>query len=640
MKQHANETPKSTKEPKPQPQRGWRNTFITVIIALAVISVVSTYMTGTKQAQPMDFSEFMIKLNQGQIGEVTIRTAEQTVTGKTKSGEQFKTYYINYPEFISELRTQGVQIKINPANSNWVWSVFLQAFLPFILIALLWFFIFRQAQGANNQALSFGKTRAVPWKKDSKQTITFKDIAGIDEAVEELNEIVDFLKNPKRYHDLGAKIPKGALLMGAPGTGKTLLAKAIAGEADVPFYSLSGSDFVEMFVGVGASRVRDLFRQAKKSQPSIIYIDEIDAVGRQRGAGLGGGHDEREQTLNQLLVEMDGFDAHETVIILASTNRPDILDPALLRPGRFDRQIVVDKPDVKGRLDILKIHARNKKISKNLHLDIIAKGTAGFTGADLENLLNESALLTARRNKKTIGKEELDEAMERVIAGPQRKSRLVSTREKEIVAYHEVGHAMVAFHTKHSDPVHKITALPRGLALGYTLQLPQEDRYLISKDEIEDRIKVLLGGRVAEELTFSSVTSGASDDIKKATELARSYVCSYGMDKTLGMRKYGKSQEQVFLGRDYSDHSKDYSEETAHLIDTEIKKLIDHCHSETVRILTQHQETLGYIAKILIQKEVIEREEFEELVQKKEGKLLRKTAPEKREVEAETDAEG
>ena len=396
-------------------------------------------------------------------------------------------------------------------------------------------------------------------KKDNKQAVTFKDIAGVDEAVEELKEIVEFLKKPEKFRNIGAKIPKGALLVGPPGTGKTLLAKAIAGEADVPFFSLSGSDFVEMFVGVGASRVRDLFNQAKKNTPSIIFVDEIDAVGRQRGAGLGGGHDEREQTLNALLVEMDGFDDEITVIVIAATNRPDILDPALLRPGRFDRQITVDKPDLVGRTAILDIHAKGKKWI-NVDLDIIARRTPGFTGADLANLINEAALLTARKDKKMIGLNEIEESVERVIAGPQRKSRLMSDKEKEIVAYHEVGHALVAVNVKDSDPVHKVSILPRGMALGYTLQLPEEDKYLISREYILSQLQILLGGRVAEELIFGEITSGAANDIDRVTDLAKSFVCKYGMSDKMGARRYGSENGPVFLGRKMADSTKDYSD--------------------------------------------------------------------------------
>ncbi|RAP38724.1 cell division protein FtsH [Candidatus Marinamargulisbacteria bacterium SCGC AAA071-K20] len=595
-------------------KKDWRTVIWYFLIALMALSIVTTYVQGPQGQTQMQFSEFMSEVEKGNITELSIRRSDQTITGATKSGTEFKTYYINYPELVPELRKQGVAIKVNPTDSGWVWSIFIQALLPFIFIGLLWFFIFRQAQGMNSQAMSFGKNKSAAWqKKDQKEIKTFKDVAGVDEAIEELEEIVEFLKHPKKYKDIGAKIPKGALLMGPPGTGKTLLAKAIAGEADVPFFSLSGSEFVEMFVGVGASRVRDLFAQAKKSAPSIIFVDEIDAVGRHRGSGLGGGHDEREQTLNQLLVEMDGFSPTETVIVIAATNRPDILDPALLRPGRFDRQIVVDKPDVGGRLSILKIHAKGKKLGKDINLEIIAKRTPGFTGADLANLINEGALLSARKNNKEISMTELEEATDRVIAGPERKSKIIETKEKEIVAYHELGHAIVAIALPGSDPVHKISILPRGQALGYTLQLPVSDKHLMSKLEIENQIKVLMGGRIAEDLIFNEITSGASNDIERATNLARSYVCQYGMSKKLGARKYGNTSSQVFLGKSYSDQSKDYSEETAHDIDTEIRELIETCYKDAKTILVKHKKKLISLSKLLIEKEVLDGPEFSKL---------------------------
>lgn len=591
----------------------WRNLVWYIVFGLLILTVLTTYSTKPGDGNQMDFSAFMTALSSGQISEVTVRSQDQILTGKTKDGAEFKTYFIPYPEFVQELREKGVAVKVNPNSSGWVWGILLQALLPFILIGVLWFFIFRQAQGANNQAMTFGKSRAVQFKKEG-QPVTFKDVAGADEALTELKEIVDFLKTPERFQEIGAKIPKGVLMMGPPGTGKTLIARAIAGEADVPFFSLSGSDFVEMFVGVGASRVRDLFQQAKKVQPCIIFLDEIDAVGRQRGAGLGGGHDEREQTLNQLLVEMDGFDPKQTIIVIAASNRPDVLDPALLRPGRFDRQVVVDKPDIKGRRAILDIHVQGKKIDVDLDLDVIAKRTPGFTGADLANLLNEAALLAARKGKTMIQMVDVEEATDRVIAGPERKSKAMTGKEKEIVAYHEVGHALVAKHCKHTDPVHKISILPRGMALGYTLQLPQQDKYLMSRAEIEDQIKVLMGGRIAEDLKFGMVTSGASNDIERATELARGYICNYGMSERLGTRKYGKSQGYVFLARDYSDHSKDYSDVTAREIDEEIRRLIDVCYTEARQILVDNFDKLEEVSKAILEKEVLDGSEFEALL--------------------------
>ncbi|MFC1752437.1 ATP-dependent zinc metalloprotease FtsH [Thermoproteota archaeon] len=594
--------------------KGWRSYIWYILLALMAVSIISSLFTSPKGPTQVDFSIFMQEMERGNLTQVTVQTKEQILIGHTKSNTQIKTYFPDDPDIIKEIREQGISIKVDPTDSSWFLSLFLQAFLPFILIGALWFFIFRQAQGSANQALSFGKSRASLWKKNSKERVTFNKIGGADEAVEELHEIVDFLKQPGKYLALGAKIPRGALIMGAPGTGKTLLAKAVAGEADVPFFSLSGSDFVEMFVGVGASRVRDLFKQAKKTQPSIIFVDEIDAVGRHRGAGLGGGHDEREQTLNQLLVEMDGFDEKSSVIVFAATNRPDILDPALLRPGRFDRQIVVDKPDIKGRLAILKIHSENKKFDENVDLDVIARRTPGFTGADLANLLNESALLSARRGKKVITMSELEESTDRVMAGPQRKSRIMSQHEKELIAYHEIGHAVVANSLSTTDPVHKISILPRGLALGYTLQLPLEDKHLISKQEIENEIKVLLGGRLSEKIFFNTITSGASNDIEKATELARKYVCNYGMSVKLGPRKYGKSSEYVFLGRDYSDHTKDYSEETSREIDQEIKLVLDNAFKDAESILNSKKAHIKKIAKILIKEEIIEGEALQKLL--------------------------
>ena len=464
-------------------------------------------------------------------------------------------------------------------------------------------------------------------KKD--KSVTFKDVAGVNEAVEELGEIVEFLKTPEKYKALGAKIPKGALLMGPPGTGKTLLAKAVAGEADVPFFSLSGSDFVEMFVGVGASRVRDLFKQASKNAPAIIFVDEIDAVGRHRGAGMGGGHDEREQTLNQLLVEMDGFNPASTVIVLAATNRPDILDPALLRPGRFDRQITVDKPDVTGRLDILNIHAKGKTFDSNIDLEVVAKRTSGFTGADLANLLNESALLTARKNNTKVQLEEIEESIDRVIAGPERKSRIISDKEKETVAYHEVGHALVAKKLPGADPVHKISILPRGRALGYTLQLPVQDKHLHSREEIKNEIQILLGGRIAEDMIFNSITSGASNDIERVTALAKDYVCKYGMSEKMGTRVYGKSGGQVFLAKNYGDDTKDYSEETAREIDLEINILIKEGYENATKLLKKYKTDLINVSKILMDREVLDGDEFQRILDGKELEPLLKASVKK-----------
>ena len=607
---------KQKKSKKKNNKKDWRQFIWYFLLGLMGLSIVTTYFHEPQAPTQLDFSIFMQELDKGNINEVTVRPSERLIVGKNKAGKAFKTYYLNYPTFTEELRDKGVSIKVNPSDSGWAWGLILQAFLPFLLILGLWFFIFRQAQGMNNQALSFGKNKASRWRKEEEvKQKTFKDVAGINEAVEELQEIVEFLKSPKKYQAIGAKIPKGVLLMGPPGTGKTLLAKAVAGEANVPFFSLSGSDFVEMFVGVGASRVRDLFSQAKKAQPAIIFVDEIDAVGRHRGAGMGGGHDEREQTLNQLLVEMDGFDPTATIIVMAATNRPDILDPALLRPGRFDRQVVVDKPDVRGREEILNIHAKGKKMVEGLKLDIIAKRTPGFTGADLANLVNEAALLAARANKTKIENSDFEEATDRVMAGPERKSRLIAKKEKEIVAYHELGHAIVALELPEADPVHKVSILPRGMALGYTLQVPTEDKHLISRNEIEDQIKILMGGRIAEEIIFNSITSGASNDIERATDLAKKYVCLYGMSPNLGTRKYGQSQEYVFVGKSYQNADKDYADETAKMIDKEMRDIIDRCYQNAKDILLAKKEKLVALAKVLIESEVIEGDEFKRLYQ-------------------------
>ena len=605
------------------PKKDWRSVIWYLFFSFFVISIITATMSKPNEAQQINFSQFLNELDNGQIKNVRIMTSDRLIQYTTQDGTSFKSYYLDYPNLVQELKEKNVEISVNPTDSSWFLSLFLQAFLPFILIGALWFFIFRSAQGASSQAMSFGKSRATPWqKKDNKQKVTFKDIAGVDEAVEELKEIVEFLKKPQKFRDIGAKIPKGALLMGPPGTGKTLLAKAIAGEADVPFFSLSGSDFVEMFVGVGASRVRDLFSQAKKNTPSIIFVDEIDAVGRQRGAGLGGGHDEREQTLNALLVEMDGFDADTTVIVIAATNRPDILDPALLRPGRFDRQITVDKPDLNGRKEILEIHATGKKIEKDVDLEIIARRTPGFTGADLANIINEGALLAARRDKKEITLSEIEESVERVVAGPQRKSRIMSEKEKEIVAYHETGHALVAVNVEESDPVHKISILPRGFALGYTLQLPEEDTFLISREKMLSQMQILLGGRIAEELTFNEITSGASNDIERVTELAKNFVCKYGMSEKLGARKYGLDSGPVFLGRKMSEQSQDYSDHIAKEIDHEINQLIDEAYDGATKILKKHKKALVGISKILLDQEVIDGPEFIDLIkQYKSGKV-------------------
>lgn len=509
-----------------------------------------------------------------------------------------------------------------PPQPPW-WMSILSSILPMLIIVGLWFMLMNQGGAGGGKVMNFGKSRARRYDEE-KLKITFKDVAGADEAKQELEEVVEFLKHPQKYNDLGAKIPKGVLLYGPPGTGKTLLAKAVAGEAGVPFFSISGSDFVEMFVGVGASRVRDLFDQAKKSAPCIVFIDEIDAVGRQRGAGLGGGHDEREQTLNQLLVEMDGFSANEGIIMIAATNRPDILDPALLRPGRFDRQIVVDRPDIKGRTEILKVHVKGKPMGQDVNLDVIAQRTPGFTGADLSNLVNEAALLTARKDKKAINMPEMEEAAERVIMGPERKSRVISDKEKRLTAYHEGGHTIVGMLLEHTDPVHKVTIIPRGRAGGYTLSLPKEDKHYATRSEMLDELKVLLGGRVAEALVLKEISSGASNDLQRATQLARQMICEYGMSENIGPVTFGHRQDQVFLGRDIA-RDKDYSEEVAAEIDKEVRSFMEDAYAATEKLLSDNIDKLHVIAKALMEKETLEEEEINQLV--KYGHIL--TAEEK-----------
>jgi len=583
----------------------WRAIIFWGLMVLLAIILLAPLFTINKAAE-ISFSDFLNLMDKAKIKEVVI--AGEMVSGKLTDGTTFRTRALNYPNLVANLREKGVTIKVEPPmESSWMLNLLAQIIFPLAFFGLLWWLLLRQAQSANSAAMSFGRSPARPLS--GKADVTFADVAGVDEAKEELREIVDFLKTPEKFQKLGAKIPKGLLLMGAPGTGKTLLARAIAGEAGVPFFSISGSDFVEMFVGVGAARVRAVFQQAKKQTPSIIFMDEIDAVGRHRGAGLGGGHDEREQTLNQLLVEMDGFDPKANIIVIAATNRPDILDPALLRPGRFDRQIVLDKPDLKGREDILRIHARGKPLAQDVDIKIVARRTPGFTGADLENVLNEAAILAARAGKTEVFMEEVEEAADRVMAGPEKKSRIISDKEKKIIAYHEVGHALLSKLLPHADPVHKISILPRGLALGYTLALPLQDRYLISKSEVLDQITVMLGGRVTEEMIFSEVTSGAQNDLERATELAKKMVTEYGMSR-LGPRAFGRKDRQIFLGRDIAE-MKDYSEETADKIDSEIKTILDECYKRAQEVLTANRGKVEEVAGVLIEKETLEGEDLE-----------------------------
>jgi cell division protease FtsH len=581
-----------------------RSILVVLGIFLLVIFIVDRLVLQPNPSKTLAYSVFYDRVTENQVKDVKVTGKE--ITGTEVSGDKFATTAPDDPTLIPTLRAHHVQISVETAQSTPLIGYVLQ-FVPFILMALLLVFILRQAQSGGSQALSFGRSRA-KLLSENRPKVTFADVAGIEEAKEELGEVVEFLKYPKKFQALGARIPKGVLLLGPPGSGKTLLARAIAGEAGVPFFSISGSDFVEMFVGVGASRVRDLFEQAKKSAPCIVFIDEIDAVGRQRGAGLGGGHDEREQTLNQLLVEMDGFDQNTGVILIAATNRPDVLDPALLRPGRFDRQIVVDRADVKGRAAILAVHSKNKPLSKEISLDTLAKRTPGFSGADLENLLNEAALLAARRNKSVIEMADCEEAIDRVLVGPERKSLVMSQREKENTAYHESGHAVVGGLTPNSDPVHKVTIIPRGMALGITWSLPDEDRHSQTKNELLATIRRLLAGRIAEEIKFGDVTTGASNDFEKATELARRMVTQYGMSDNLGPIQYGRGNHQVFLGRDFGE-DRNYSEEVAFKIDTEVRKIIDDCYGDARSILEGHWDKVERMVASLLEHETVDTEE-------------------------------
>ena len=599
----------------------FKNVLFYLLIIMVIIWMFDLY--GEKNSKPADISytSFMQHVQQDEIKQVTI--VDNVISGKLKDGKEFSTVAPNDSKLVEKLEAKKVDIKAElPPQPPW-WMSILSSILPMLIIVGLWFMLMNQGGAGGGKVMNFGKSRARRYDEE-KLKITFKDVAGAEEAKQELEEVVEFLKHPQKYNDLGAKIPKGVLLYGPPGTGKTLLAKAVAGEAGVPFFSISGSDFVEMFVGVGASRVRDLFDQAKKSAPCIVFIDEIDAVGRQRGAGLGGGHDEREQTLNQLLVEMDGFSANEGIIMIAATNRPDILDPALLRPGRFDRQIVVDRPDIKGRTEILKVHVKGKPMGQDVNLDVIAQRTPGFTGADLSNLVNEAALLTARKDKKAINMSEMEEAAERVIMGPERKSRVISDKEKRLTAYHEGGHTIVGMLLEHTDPVHKVTIIPRGRAGGYTLSLPKEDKYYATRSEMLDELKVLLGGRVAEALVLKEISSGASNDLQRATQLARQMICEYGMSENIGPVTFGHRQDQVFLGRDIA-RDKDYSEEVAAEIDKEVRSFMEDAYAATEKLLSDNIDKLHVIAKALMEKETLEEEEINQLV--KYGHIL--TAEEK-----------
>ncbi|MDI6691762.1 MAG: ATP-dependent zinc metalloprotease FtsH [Anaerosomatales bacterium] len=613
-----------------------------LLIAVALLFVANNFETQGR-VDDLPTSAFVQALKDGRVVNAEVIVREQRVRGDyypdaeakaKKETRQYNTTYLG-EDWFAQLIAENPPLKdyrANTADSQW-WVALLSQLIPAILIVGVMLFFLNQMQGGNSKVMSFGKARAKRMSRDMPR-ITFKDVAGVDEAVEELQEIKEFLSNPGKFQALGAKIPKGVLLVGPPGTGKTLLARAVAGEAGVPFFSISGSDFVEMFVGVGASRVRDLFEQAKAAAPCIVFIDELDAVGRMRGAGLGGGHDEREQTLNQLLVEMDGFDIKDNVIIMAATNRPDVLDAALLRPGRFDRQIVVDRPDLKGRVEILKIHTRGKPMADDIDLEVLARRTPGFTGADLANMVNEAALLAARHGKKRIEMEELEEAIERVIAGPEKKSRLISEKEKRVIAYHEAGHALVGHVLPNTDPIHKISIISRGRALGYTLALPTEDKFLSTKGEMLDELAMLLGGRVAEEIAIGDVTTGASNDLERATKLARQMVTRYGMSDRLGPMTLGEDQHEVFLGRDFSA-TPNYSQEIAYEIDKEVRRLIDEAFDRARNILTERREQLDQIASVLIERETVDKDELKALLDGTWEEYLKQEA--ERQAKAETE---
>ena len=599
-----------------------RTLIVWIAIFVVVILLWNTFQAGRVNRISLTFTEFLEQVDKGRVSEVTIRGQELTGTfaegGQYSEEDAFYTYLPEYPNLVQELRDSGVIIKAEEPKENPLMQ-FLFGWAPFLLIIGLWIFFMRQMQSGGNKALSFGKSKAKLLNTSSKK-VTFEDVAGVEEAKEELGEIIEFLKEPQKFQRMGGKIPKAVLLMCPPGTGKTLLARAIAGEAGVPFFSISGSDFVEMFVGVGASRVRDLFEQGKKNAPCIVFIDEIDAVGRHRGAGLGGGHDEREQTLNQLLVEMDGFESNEGVILIAATNRPDVLDPALLRPGRFDRRVVVDRPDINGRLGILKVHTREIPLADDVQLGILARGTPGFAGADLANMVNEAALVAAGRARDQVTMEDFEFAKDKVLMGVERKTLMLTDEERRVTAYHEAGHALVAAFTLGSDPLHKVTVIPRGRALGVTMQLPLEDKYTYRKTDVEGQIAILMGGRIAEELTQDDVTTGAGNDIERATEMARRMVCEWGMSE-LGPLSFGSKDEPVFLGRDFAQRA-DYSEDTAIRIDREVNRIVDSAYERAKTILTEHREVLERLALELLDPETLDGATVYKLVQSMTGEDL------------------
>ena len=602
------------------------NLLFAILIVLSLFWLARFLYTESSPVSRMSYSGFlkMLREDSSMIAEVALKD-DGTVKVSTKDGRIYEIYapwVLNDSNLINEISNKGIRIYGEKSVNSSVWVNILGTLIPTFLIIFIWIFVMRAVAGRNNQAFTFTRSKARMYKPGEKR-VTFDDVGGADEAIEELREVVEFLKNPSKFNKLGARMPKGILLVGPPGTGKTLLARAVAGEANVPFFHISGSDFVELFVGVGAARVRDLFNQAKANAPCIIFIDEIDAVGRHRGAGLGGGHDEREQTLNQLLVEMDGFDVREGIIVMAATNRPDILDPALLRPGRFDKKVVVDPPDLRGRMKILKIHIKGKPISEDVNIEILAKRTPGFVGADLENLVNEAALLAAREGRSKITMKDFEEAIDRVIAGPARKSRVISPREKKIIAYHEVGHAIVATILPNADLVHRISIIPRGYkALGYTLQLPVEDKYLVTKNEILDKITALLGGRAAEEIVFGEITSGAANDIEKATEMARTMVCELGMSDKLGPLAWGKNEQEVFLGKEIT-RLKSYSEEVASQIDEEVKRIVSECYERAKEILIKYRKQMEDIVELLLEKETLEGEELRKILEEELEEVIK-----------------
>ena len=581
------------------------------LVILLVMIMLYNIMANRQQQQPaLAYSDFLVAVEAGDVRSVTLQG--QNIEGVYQDERTFNSFAPDDPGLVEELRSKGVVIEAKPEEDGSFWMTMLVSWGPILLLIGVWIFFIRQMQSGGGKAMSFGKSRA-KLMSDTGVQVTFKDVAGVDEAKDELEEIVSYLRDPKKFSRLGGRIPKGVLLVGPPGTGKTLLARAIAGEADVPFFTISGSDFVEMFVGVGASRVRDLFMQGKKNAPCIIFIDEIDAVGRHRGAGLGGGHDEREQTLNQLLVEMDGFESNEGVILISATNRPDVLDPALLRPGRFDRQVVVPRPDIKGRSKILKVHARKVPLSPDVDMDVVAKGTPGFSGADLANLINEAALLAARANKEQVEMDDLESAKDKVMMGAERRSLVITEKEKNVTAYHEAGHAVVAFYLPGADPVHKVTIIPRGRALGVTMYLPSEEKYNESRSGLNTIICTLLGGRVAEEVVFGEITSGASNDIERVTGIARKMVCEWGMSDKVGPLAYGEKEGEVFLGRDLG-HMKNYSEATAVEIDAEIRRIVQEGYERTRKILSEHKDGLTRLAEALLEKETLDAAEVRYLV--------------------------